>query len=286
MEKVAVKSVAEVFFQILGNLFGGPTKAVLFLAVFFSVLYWGLFFILAGRSLLDPDPEALRQIDLRFKWHDLLRWLIVDMKTTDSRRDEFGQYGMTVYVGRQGAGKTMAMVDYLERMRDQFPQCLIVTNFGYDGADMRMKDWRDFLEIRNDEQGVIFAIDEIQSEFSAAAWKDFPESLLSEVCQQRKQRVKIVATAQYFTRIAKPLREQAKTVVTCKTSFGRLTRTREYDALDYAMLADGATRHKMKSLSRHSFVQSDELRSSYDTYEKIKRMSKEVFIPRDQRGAE
>ena len=30
---------------------------------------------------------------------------------------EFREYGLTMYCGKQGAGKTMAMTEYLERMR-------------------------------------------------------------------------------------------------------------------------------------------------------------------------
>lgn len=30
---------------------------------------------------------------------------------------EFREYGLTLYCGRQGGGKTMAMTEYLERMR-------------------------------------------------------------------------------------------------------------------------------------------------------------------------
>ena len=39
---------------------------------------------------------------------------------------------------------------------------------------------------KNGTDGVIFAIDEIQNEFSCANSKDFPETLLSQVTQQRK----------------------------------------------------------------------------------------------------
>ena len=140
--------------------------------------------------------------------------------------------------------------------------------------------------LRNGTDGIIFAIDEIHSEYSAKSWNDVPESLLSEVSQQRKQRVKIVATAQFFTRVAKPLREQAATVVSCSTWAGRLTRNREYDALQYAMVIENpvAVKRKVKPLHKASFVQSDALRACYDTFEKIRRMEKIQFSPRKDRG--
>ncbi|MBS4990061.1 MAG: hypothetical protein KHZ71_14900, partial [Anaerotruncus colihominis] len=171
-------------------------------------------------------------------------------------------------------------------MKEKYPKCIIVTNFAYYRSDHIMTDWRDMLTLRNGTDGIIFAIDEIHSEYSAKSWNDVPESLLSEVSQQRKQRVKIVATAQFFTRVAKPLREQAATVVSCSTWAGRLTRNREYDALQYAMVIENpvAVKRKVKPLHKASFVQSDALRACYDTFEKIRRMEKIQFSPRKDRG--
>ena len=178
------------------------------------------------------------------------------------------------------------MVRYLEVMKERYPDCLVVTNFDYYLADHIMTDWRDLLTIRNGTKGIIFAIDEIHSEYDSSKWADIPEDLLSEISQQRKQRIKIIASAQFFGRVAKPLREQAVTVVACKTIFGRLTLNREYDALEYASIVDNplVAARKIKPLRKSSFVQSDYLRSCYDTYAKVERMRKTKFIPRSGRG--
>lgn len=235
---------------------------------------------------LHLDAARLREPYIRQKPLDLFRWLLVDFLEREKHRGEFSEYGFTFYVGRQGAGKTISMVRYLELIKERYPHCLIVTNFHYYRADWVMTDWRDLLTIRNGTDGVVFAIDEIHSEYDSSKWNDIPENLLSEISQQRKQRIKIVATAQFFTRVAKPLREQASTVVSCSTWLGRLTRNREYDALEYAMIIDNpiAVQKKIKPLRKGSFVQSDVLRGCYDTYEKIERMKNTKFIPRAQRG--
>ena len=52
--------------------------------------------------------------------------------------------------------------------------------------------------LHNGNKGVMFAIDKIHSEWPSASWKDFPEVLLSEITQQRKQLIKIVASSQVF----------------------------------------------------------------------------------------
>lgn len=281
----------------MGNLVSG--FAGLLSGLIFGFIRWVflvLFLVLAGvlafffvRYRLDPlhlDVQALRQPYIKYKYLDLLRWLLVDFLERDLHRGEFREYGFTFFVGRQGAGKTISMVRYLELMKERYPDCLVVANFDYYRADKVMTDWRDLLTIRNGTDGVIFAIDEIHSEYDSSKWADIPEDLLSEISQQRKQRVKIIASAQFFTRVAKPLREQAVTVVSCNTFLGRLTINREYDALDYACVVDNplVVAKKVKPLRKSSFVQSDFLRRCYDTYAKVERMQRTSFIPRGNRG--
>ena len=281
----------------MGNLVSG--FAGLFSGLIFGFIRWvflALFLVLAGvlvfffvRYRLDPlhlDVQGLRQPYIKYKYLDLLRWLLVDFLERDLHRGEFREYGFTFFVGRQGAGKTISMVRYLEVMKERYPDCLVVANFDYYRADKVMTDWRDLLTIRNGTDGVIFAIDEIHSEYDSSKWADIPEDLLSEISQQRKQRVKIIASAQFFTRVAKPLREQAVTVVSCNTFLGRLTINREYDALDYACVVDNplVVAKKVKPLRKSSFVQSDFLRRCYDTYAKVERMQRTSFIPRGNRG--
>lgn len=244
------------------------------------------FFITCKINLLKINVKQLRECKVKFVIFDLFRWLLVDFLTRKERANIFPDFGFTFYVAKQGGGKTISIVHYLKRMKMKYPDCIIVANFNCAYADFYMKDWRDILNIRNGTNGVIFAIDEIHSEYSAANWKDVPENLLSEVSQQRKQRVKIVASAQYFCRIAKPLREQASTVIACNTSFfGRFTSCRVFDGERYSSALESPTAMAaLKPVSKHSFVQSDSIRNCYDTYEKINIMRKIKFIPRNERG--
>ena len=269
----------------LASFLGGIFSSVMAFIVFLIILLIAAFFITSKLNPLHLTVPKLKAAKIKWKYFDFIRWLLVDIKERKDHKNEFKEYGFTFYVGRQGAGKTASMVEYLDRAKARYPNCVIVTNFGYYQADHIMKSWRDLVTIRNGTDGVIFAIDEIHSEYSSAAWKDVPEEILSEVSQQRKQRVKIVATAQFFTRVAKPLREQAATVVSCKTFAGRLTSSREYDALQYAMVMDNPNvfKIKMKPLRKHSFIHSYAFRESYDTYEKIERMEKMIFTDRDRR---
>lgn len=205
----------------------------------------------------------------------------------NAKKDYFKLYGLRLYCGRQGAGKTIGLVYDLERYRKRYPRAKIYTNFGYKHQTAPLTSLNDLLNpsLKNGTDGVIFAIDEIQNEFSCANSKDFPETLLSQVTQQRKQRVCILATSQVFTRVAKPLREQCFIVVVCQTLFSRYTRLKYYDADDYIEYADNPSRDKRRKLRKkdyQSFVQTDSLRDLYNSYLLIERLSRVGFAPKQQ----
>lgn len=222
----------------------------------------------------------------RFKsLYTLLCYLYKDFKKerSDLRQGivRFRPFGMRVYSGRQGSGKTVGLVEALARARNQYPNALIVTNFDCKYAHKRMTSLKDLLKLRNGEDGIIFGIDEMQNEFSSKASKDFPENLLDMITQQRKQRIAIWCTSQVFSRLAKPLREQSYEVCLCRTYFGRLTRIRCYDALDYMEYMESTNddkRARAPKKQTHWFVQTDALRQSYDTYSVIERLSRKGFV--------
>lgn len=205
----------------------------------------------------------------------------------NAKKDYFKLYGLRLYCGRQGAGKTIGLVYDLERYRKRYPRVKIYTNFGYKHQTAPLTSLNDLLNpsLKNGTDGVIFAIDEIQNEFSCANSKDFPETLLSQVTQQRKQRVCILATSQVFTRVAKPLREQCFIVVVCQTLFSRYTRLKYYDADAYIEYADNPSRDKLRKLRKkdyQSFVQTDSLRDLYNSYLLIEHLSRVGFAPKQQ----
>ena len=228
--------------------------------------------------------EKIKDIQFKPKIAEFFKWKIIDLYRLIKHGKQFREFGLTLYCGRQGSGKTIGIVHYLEEMRSLYPKAIIITNFSYSKQDYAMQNWRDLLKYRNGEKGVIFAIDEIQNEFNNQKWKDFPDHILSEITQQRKQRVKIVASSQVFTRVVKQLREQCFEVVECKTLFGRWTRLKAFLADEYeATVDDPEKKQKLYTAWKKSFVQTDRLRSLYDTYEKVEKMKDEQFIDRDKR---
>ena len=216
-----------------------------------------------------------------------LKWKSKDIKRSVEQKKSgyvpFAPFGLKMFCGRQGSGKTVGMVWYLDQIRRKYPNCHIYTNFDYAYQTKPLESLLDLLNLRNGEDGVVFALDEIQNEFSSAVSKDFPESLLSEITQQRKQKVCILASSQVFTRVAKPLREQCYEVIECRTFFGRWTRLKSYDGDDYCSIIDcynPEKKFKMPKKWVQSFIQTDELRASYDTYAKVLRLSRQGFAPK------
>lgn len=177
----------------------------------------------------------------------------------------------------------MSLVWTLEEMRKKYPKLKIYTNFGYTEQTAPLLKMTDLLnrDLYNGTDGVVFAIDEIQNEFSASTSRDFPESILSLITQQRKNHVVVLCTSQVFTRVAKPLREQAFKVIECSTLWGRYTMCRFYDGTDYSDAVERSEDFKKEHRPRldyKSFVQTDDLRGKFNSYLLIEKLNREGFV--------
>lgn len=168
----------------------------------------------------------------------LIYWLIYDFVHND--KETFKEYGCWFFVGKQGSGKTVSMIEYLERLRERYPKLKIYTNMGYTHETAPLTNLNDLLnrENYNGKYGTVFVIDEIQNEFAASTSQNFPETVLSLITQQRKNRILILTTSQVFTRVQKPLREQCYRAIECRTYFNRYTTCRHYDGIEYPESAD------------------------------------------------
>ena len=190
----------------------------------------------------------------------------------NKKSDEmFPYYGMHFYCGRQGSGKTYSMTHELEQIRKKYPKCKIYTNYGYKYQNFPIYN----ISMLTDEKyyngcdGVVFAIDEIQNLYQSSNINNVPPEILGVVTQLRKQKVYIICTSQVFTRVSKPLREQAFYITECKTLFHSLTVCKKYNADEYLFDIDRVEK-KSFPIKKYSIVHNDELRNSYDTYLLIK----------------
>ena len=218
-----------------------------------------------------------------FSVPELLYWWYKDLRNFD--RDVFRPYGVWMYTGKQGSGKTMSLIYKLEQLRRRYPKIKIYTNCGYKFQTGPLLSLNDLLDKSkyNGEFGTVFVIDEIQNEFSCATSKDFPETLLSLITMQRKQRVLILTTSQVFSRVSKPIREQCYRAIECFTFLGRYTVNRFYDGIKYAdsfELSPDERKKACRKLYKIGFVQTDYLRNCFNSYEIIGKLSRVGFAPK------
>ena len=193
----------------------------------------------------------------------------------------FKDYGLTLFTGRQGAGKTMTLVYEAERYRKEYPNLYICSNFGYIHENEPLRSLADIPNAvlkanESDCCGVLILWDEIQNDFDS--FSKVSKDVLRVVTQQRKQAIKILGTSQVFTRVSKALREQTFEVVVCNTIMGRYTRGRFYDAEEFTHNIDKPEEKKqLHRLRTVTFIQTDELRDLYDSYAVIKTLSEQAI---------
>jgi hypothetical protein len=190
--------------------------------------------------------------------------------------NQFSFYGVHIFCGPQGSGKSMASMHLLKQLKERFPLVKIRSNIDIDFQDGQINNWQDLIKSENGIYGQIEYIDEFQNWFDCMDSKNFPPDMLAEITQQRKQKKAIVGTSQVFNRLAKPIREQITMLYKPLTIAGAFTIVRVYDV---RIDNDGQV-DKMKMRRLYCFVHDDELRNCYDTYKKVERISKDGFQER------
>ena len=145
----------------------------------------------------------------------------------------FKYQGMIIYEGRQGEGKTIAMIHDAMQMQEEYPKAKCLSNLQYKKQDDTLDDWHKLVDYKNGIYGVIAILDETQNWFGSNQSRDFPPEMLEVITQNRKNRRVILGTAQNFYLLAKAIRSQATEVRRCSTFFGALTIVRRfYPVLD------------------------------------------------------
>lgn len=221
-----------------------------------------------AKKIEEINIPVINIIFFRFlsMFFDFIRWKIYDLIILLINGRKFNLYGVTCFCGRQGSGKTLGVVDTLESIRTKYPDCIICTNINYVHEDIPLTSWLQLLYLRNGEDGVVFVIDEVQN--NGLDWSKFPETLLQVITMQRKQKIKIYLTAQVYKSVVIQLRRQCFDVVECRTFLGRWTRHKCYDAEEYNNIIDIVTpdrRLKLRKKWKNSYIQSNYIRSLYDT---------------------
>lgn len=191
---------------------------------------------------------------------------------------QFDLYGVHLYCGRVGCGKTISMVARAAQVKHLYPNIKIYSNFNCSISDGIISSWQELEDLHNydkhgNEQGILFLFDEIHLTFSSQGWQTAPDNLLSYISLQRKNKKCIFCSSQVWTRVNKVIREQADYVIKCKPFLGRrVVRNMYYLQEDYLVNGDQKSSGlRKRHVSKRAFVLcNDRLRNMYDTNEIIK----------------
>lgn len=200
---------------------------------------------------------------------DFIKWKIYDI-FTGTKTDNPELYGMFMFCGLPGEGKTMSLVRRFNELRTKYGDSIyICTNFGWRGEDYPFTSWK--MLLGKYDKPVVFGFDEIQNEFQSRDFKAFPKELITAITQFRKGNgIAVYGTTQVFTNVDTIIRSQCKEVIACRTKLGRLTINRAYEPTQYElwMSSKGTDRQMNVQLKWYKmFIQTDFLRKQYDTHQ-------------------
>lgn len=163
-----------------------------------------------------------------------------------------------------------------------YPKAKIVTNidlleYPIDNERVfRFTCANDLKKYKNGKEGIIFLIDEIQLYFNSLGSKNINMDVMTQISQQRKQRIHIVATSQVFGRMAKPLREQFSSVILCKSFFGLIQKNSMIDRDSMDGEESTGTNITGKVIKNFYYIRSPKMFKRYDTYAVIENDNIEV----------
>lgn len=259
--------------------------AVIIIPIIIIFLCYLFYYVVIKRKRIKKRTFPIDKKKLRYtKKRSALLRLFVDFPKRladdliNKNPDDFDFYGVHIFAGEQGSGKTIAMIHKALQLREKYPASRLCSNIDIDFQDNKIIDWTDIMENNNGSLGQIVILDELQNWFNSNESKNFPPEMLTEITQQRKQRKCVLGTSQVFTRLAKPLREQITLLYKPLTILHCLTFVRVYKV----SLKDDGTVEKMHLRNVYFFVHDSYLRSCYDTYQKVQRISQKGFLPRSE----
>lgn len=267
----------KIFFNLLLGLFSiikYPLYLILTIIVIFFVLcsFWFVLGLAKGKRLKKGEHRIVKKENFFYKiFVKLPKQVVEDFFDRDP--DFFPYQGCVIFEGRQGAGKSIGMVEFAMRMQEEYPKAKCTTNLGYTKEDIELEDWRMLLDYKNDIFGVIVVIDELQNWFSSNDSKNFPPDMLEIITQNRKNRRILLGTSQNFYLLAKAIRSQATEVRRCTTILGACTIVRRFEPI---LDSEGNVK-EFKKRGWYFFVHDKKLRECYDTYKVIKRLSQVGF---------
>lgn len=216
-----------------------------------------------------------------------LYWIFKDLYSyfKNHRWDDFELFGMHIYVGKFGAGKTCSMVRDCYNICKKYKGVTILTNLKLVNFpdDVIIKPLNCIQDILNAPDKTVVLVDEIGTLFNSRDFANggtkngggLPKILFQHICQCRHRHLVILGTVQRWGFLDKQLREITADVTVCSAflphPFSRMITNYVYDAVEYDLFYQSPMR-PLVPLSGCVWIQSDFYRNLYDTKEMVSTM--------------
>ena len=197
------------------------------------------------------------------------------------KNDLFYGWGIHLFTGRFGAGKTSLMVIKAYELCKKYPQLHILTNLKLTNFPeytniMHLSCVDDILQA---PENTLVLIDEIGTIFNSRDFmsgkKSVPKALFQHLAQCRHRKMMILGTVQRFLLLDKQIRDISATVTECRSSFkhpfSRMLSGVVYDIDEYEALTQNPL-YIPRSMDSYVYIQSDKYRHLYDTMEMVSGM--------------
>ena len=203
------------------------------------------------------------------------------------KKYDFNGWGVHLFTGRFGAGKTSYMIAKAYDLAFAYPQLNILTNIKL----QNFPEWTNVLQLEtaqdilNAPENTLVLIDEIGTIFNS---RDFsggkcavPKPLFQHLCQCRKRKMMIFGTVQRFNLLDKQIRDITADVTACHSHwahpFVRWQTAYTFDIEEYELYSENRT-YRPKCLKSDLIIQTNKIRQLYDTSELVNNMLKKEYL--------
>ena len=198
--------------------------------------------------------------------------------------ENFSEYGIDMFVGMFGHGKTLSMVHRARKLYALYGDNItFISNFHLETVPyIPLINFNQLVELGADENsnksGYVVLIDEISSVLSHRNYSSFPLELIGLLCQQRKRHVYIMCTAQRFFMVDKIWRSITTHVIDCNKLW-RFQHCTVFDGWEY----ENAMNSQLIQRLNHNwyFIKQGDF-DCYDTSQMITKESVNDFISNEE----
>ena len=203
----------------------------------------------------------------------------------------FYGWGIHLFTGKFGAGKTSLMVIKAYDLCCQYPQLTVLTNLSLSNFPDHSKilPLTCIDDILNAPEDTLVLIDEIGTIFNSRDFmsgkKSVPKALFQHLAQCRHRRMMIFGSVQRFLLLDKQIRDVSDTVTECRCSFrhpfSRLLSGVLYSIDEYEALCSNPL-YIPRASDCFCYIQTEKYRHLYDTKEMVKGMLEMKYLSDDE----